>query len=686
MRVREEKYRPRYYSNRKPMPRRWQLLVILWLALAVPEALLHIATAQGVTTLFSSGLFLSVLFALAPALVVWGLTMLFDAPRLNRFVACAYSFIVFFLCASQLIYYRVFGTFYSAYSMANGGQVLQFWDIVVKKIFQNILLLAGMAAVFIYLCIRGRRFSFRKIKARKMALFPIAVAVAVHFLLVLCLPCFGGTKDMSAYDLYHNNTDSYFSINRLGFLTAFRLDVTRIVTGKDTSGSITLSETGEDTESEEPVEEDTTGTTGDTQTTAPTKPSVDISPNVLDIDFETLIAEEKDSDLKEVHQFFAGRTPSRKNEHTGIFKGSNLILITAEAFSHWVVSKERTPTLYKMMTEGYSFTNYYVPDWGTSTTDGEYAFLTGTVPKSNTWSFSDSSKNSMPLTMCQQLMKQGYSAYAYHGHTYSYYDRNKYLENLGYTYRAYKQGLDVEYVWPESDVEVVDLSTDDFVHNEPFTAYYMTISGHREFSFIGNTMAHRNRDLVENEPYSDTVRAYIACQLELEKSLQLLMQRLEEAGVLENTVIVLTADHYPNGLTVEEYSELAGHDIETNFEIYKNSCIIYKPGMTPETINKPCSHLDLLPTLSNLFGLEFDSRLYMGRDIFSAAEPFVMFRNRSWITDKASYNSNTDEVISFTGEPMEENYIKRMDTALRNRFAVSTRVLDYDYWSILFDE
>lgn len=679
------RYIGRFAREVERKPRRGLLFLVLWLALALPEVLLHITTAQGETTLINSGLFLGALFALVPALIVWALTLLIPARRVNMGIAIAYSFVAFFLCASQLIYYRVFGTFYSAYSMANGGQVLQFWDIVVKKMAENALLLIVMAAVFLFLCIWGRRiFSFEGVKRKAWCLAPAAAAVLVQVALVLCLPFFG-RDNMSAYDLYHNNSDSYFSINRLGFLTAFRLDVTRLVTGTESTGSITLVETTAPTTA--PTEATTVPPTETVEaTTEPTEPPIDTSPNVLPLDFDALIAGEGDTDIKEVHQYFASRTPSNKNEYTGMFEGCNLILITAEAFSNLIIDEERTPTLYKMMTEGFYFENYYVPDWGTSTTDGEYAFLTGTVPKSNTWSFSDSSSNSMPLTMCQQLMKQGYNAYAYHGHTYSYYNRNEYLENLGYTYRAYKQGLDVEYVWPESDVEVVDLSTVDFAANEPFTAYYMTISGHREFNFMGNTMANRNRELVADEPYSDSVRAYLACQLEMEKSLALLMERLEEAGTLENTVFVLTADHYPNGLTLEEYSELAGHEIESNFEIFKNGAIIYKPGMTPEVITKPCSHLDLLPTISNLFGLEFDSRLYMGRDVFSDADALVMFRNRSWITDLASYNSNTGEVISFTDTPVDEAYVQSISNELNNRFTVSSRVLDHDYWSILFGE
>ena len=213
----------------------------------------------------------------------------------------------------------------------------------------------------------------------------------------------------------------------------------------------------------------------------------------------------------------------------------------------------------------------------------------------------------------------------------------------------------------------------------------MTFSGHREFTFDGNVMARRNKDLVKDEPYSNNVRAYLSCQMELEKALTLLLEKLEAAGTLDNTVIVMTADHYPNGLTEKQISELLGHSVETNFEIYKNGCIIYKPGMTPETITEPCRHLDLLPTLSNLFGLEFDSRLYMGRDIFSEADPLVIFSDRSWITEDAMYNARTGNVISKTGDPIDEDYVHRISNEVSNRFTVSTRILDYDYWDILFD-
>ena len=675
------------------------LLALLWAAGALPELLLHISTAESAADVWSSGIPLSVLFALVPALIVAALVQLLPWKKVSYGLCIAYCAVYFVLCASQVVYYRVFGCYYSAYSMSNGGQVLQFWNIILKKIFTNIPWFAVMALPLIFLSWKGwKTFRFGAVKPWWLASIPASLAVILQILLLLCMPIFGGTGDLSAYDLYYSNADAYYSINKLGLLTAFRLDVTRLVTGVEVGGSMDLDDPGDggwenlggqESTGQTTVPEQTGGETG--ASTVPTEPPIDTSPNILDIDFDSLIEGEKNSDIKEVHQYFQDRTASNRNEYTGMFEGKNLIMITAEAFSYLAVDADRTPTLYKMMTEGFCFTNYYVPDWGTSTTDGEYAFLTGTIPKANVWSFYRSADKAMPLTMSQQLIAKGYNAYAYHGHTYTYYHRDMYLTNLGFYYQGYggdsngkDNGLDIKKTWPESDLEVVDVTTGNYVNQEPFVTYYMSISGHREFTFSGNYIASKNKSLVADLPYSSNVRAYLACQLEFEFSLELLLERLEEAGVLENTVIVITADHYPNGLTEEEMSELAGHDIDMAFEVYKNACIIWTPNMESVTIDAPCSHLDLLPTLSNLFGLEFDSRLYMGRDVLSDAPALVMFRNRSWITDYAMYNYKTKKATNLTDVEVTDDYIKSVNKEVSNRFTVSTRILDNDYWAILF--
>ena len=125
--------------------------------------------------------------------------------------------------------------------------------------------------------------------------------------------------------------------------------------------------------------------------------------------------------------------------------------------------------------------------------------------------------------------------------------------------------------------------------------------------------------------------------------------------------------------------------MEENFELYKNSFLLYTAGMEPETINKPASSLDIIPTLSNLLGLEYDSRLLMGRDIFSDSDPLVIFLNRSFITDKGYYDSRTREFTSRIGEEVSDDYINYMINLVNAKFYHSAKILETDYYSKIFE-
>ena len=103
-------------------------------------------------------------------------------------------------------------------------------------------------------------------------------------------------------------------------------------------------------------------------------------PNALDINFEALAEVATDETIQNMHKYFATLTPSEKNEYTGMFKGKNLILITAEGFSPYAIDRDLTPTLYQLTHEGFVFNNFYQPDWTMSTTGGEFAVTTGLIP------------------------------------------------------------------------------------------------------------------------------------------------------------------------------------------------------------------------------------------------------------------------------------------------------------------
>jgi phosphoglycerol transferase MdoB-like AlkP superfamily enzyme len=190
---------------------------------------------------------------------------------------------------------------------------------------------------------------------------------------------------------------------------------------------------------------------------------------------------------------------------------------------------------------------------------------------------------------------------------------------------------------------------------------------------------------VENLPYSKNVKAYLACNIELDKAMEKLIQELEKKGIAEDTLIAISPDHYPYGLTLNEISELAGKEIKSDVDLDRGIFILWSKGMEPVKIDKVCSSLDIIPTLSNLMGLKYDSRLLMGRDIFSDSEPLVMFSDRSFITDKAFYNARTNEVTSFTDENIESSYIKETAETVINKFKYSSMILDTDYYKIILE-
>ena len=92
------------------------------------------------------------------------------------------------------------------------------------------------------------------------------------------------------------------------------------------------------------------------------------------------------------------------------------------------------------------------------------------------------------------------------------------------------------------------------------------------------------------------------------------------------------------------------------------------------------SGIDLMPTIYNLFDLEYDSRLLMGRDMFSDEEHIVVLSDRSWITDKCSYNSLIGKCSNGFND---KEYIDNINKIVNDRFSISSLIIEKDYYSKL---
>lgn len=456
------------------------------------------------------------------------------------------------------------------------------------------------------------------------------------------------------------------------------------------------------TQTQPPVQTDTNGdtvanSTGSTEVTEPPAPPQKPY-NMLNIDFDAIISSANSDSVKDVARYVSTLAPSKTNEMTGMFEGKNLILITAEAFSAEFISEELTPTLYRMVHKGIYFSDYYQPAWGGSTSSGEFSVMTGIDPARGVNSIKNTIGKNMGVTIGNQLKRLGYFTRAYHNHTYDYYGRNKTHENLGYEkFIGVGNGMEVTKAWPESDKEMIDFTVPQYIDHQPFSIYYMTVSGHGAYSWVGNKQSARHKEEVQNLPYSDTVKAYIACNLEVELAMESLLNQLETAGIADDTLVVLTADHYPYCLTKSDawytdkdyLSEYFGFEVKDCFG-QDHNCLIMWSGCLEDknlVVDTPTFSLDIVPTLCNLFGVEYDSRLVVGRDVFSDQEPLVFWPNHSWKTDKGQWDASKSSGSEFTpaaGAEVTDEYLQRIRKTVSNKINYSYQILDMDFFKLIY--
>lgn len=634
------------------------LLNILYIFLI--EIVFNIALFNKITYYF----FYILLFSILTGTIISLITGFLN-ESVNKISNIVINSVITLIFIAQLIHYRFYQSIFSIYSLINGAQVFGFMSAIGKIMLHNTEYIIFLLFPLFFFIVLGLNISFKKYKKKELLI--LIGIIPISLLLSILVLNTDKDKNYNAKDLYYNTHAPTISTQKLGLLTTMRLDLKRAIFGFTDKIMLEDKEIEEVNKSENKKEY-----------------------NILNIDFDKLIEEEDNDKIRSLHKYFKSMTPTEKNKYSEMFKDKNLIVITAEAFSPIAIDKELTPTLYKMYTEGFSFSNFYTPIFYVSTSDGEYVSLTSLLPKEGVWSFQESSKISLPFVYGNILKDYGYSANAYHNGRYNYYKRNLSHPNMGYKYIGCGNGLEKKInckIWPQSDLEMINETIDDYIENKKFLAYYMSISGHLNYTYNGNMMATKNRDKVKNLKYSEAIQAYLATNIELDKALESLINSLKEKGKLDDTVIVISADHYPYGLTINEMKERATYINDEKFDIHKNNLIIWNSQIkTPIKIDKYASSLDILPTVLNLLGVEYDSRLLMGTDILSNSEGLVIFNDRSWITKYGKYDAIKGKFTEYINLEEKQKYIDEINEIVKNKFNASRLILETNYYKYIKTE
>ena len=654
-------------------------------------------------------------FSLAAGLLISALTLPF-APPVNQILIRASAVVFPLLFYVESVAKTILQSYYpvSFLGTAAGNRLTDYLDVIVPTVLRSLpIALALFLPTILLFVFGGRLMGFERYDVRLAGL--VLAGAAVFHLLGLGIVRLPWQGDLTPAKLYQSDTNLDDQVEQLGLWTMLRLDVKHLVfppknsVDSDFSGLDALYPGTVSPTVTPDGPEVTPGVDGPGVDDTPSPPPVvDTSPNVMDVDLEKLAKETGNKSVKWLAEYFSSVAPTNRNEYTGMFEGYNVIFFTLEGFSGYAIDPELTPTLYRLSHEGFVFNNFYTALHFTSTSGGECQNLLGLYPKNGspaTMTRTGALGTNTYFSLARQLGREGYQVLGYHPNS-NMYGRDKSHPNLGYDWRQFGMGFDNlelngsgKLLWPQRDSYMIEASVDDYINSDTlFHVYYLTISGHMPYS--DNRVVAPYRDIVRALPCSATTQNYIATAMEVDKAMGTLIQKLDEAGKLENTLIVAAPDHIPY-FNVDTLEELAGEsfgssgDLEylrennINFDVYKNSLIIWSAGMKePVKVDKVCCQVDILPTLSNLLGLEYDSRMLAGSDILSASEGLVIFTSRCWKSDRGFYNRFTQtftpaEGVAMTAEE-QENYVSAMRKLVNYKLDSTDMLIESDFYDKVF--
>ena len=557
-------------------------------------------------------------------------------------------FFISFYFSLEIVFKKIFNVYFSIKSTGMVGNLNSFYKEMINYIYHNFLYIFIMFIPFMVICFINKCVKFDRVNKRDIVLYLILILNSYNiFNLSIML-------NKSLNNLYYNIDNSNLYKEYVGVIPSTMLDIKRSVFGFNE------------------------------KVVSVNKYVVDIEydKNIIDIDFDKFISKETDKTLLSMHNYFKDEDGTNKNKYSKYFKDKNLILFMAESFNSIAVSKDLTPTLYKLVNGGFTFNNFYSPVV-LSTIGGEYQELTGLYPSvemlSKVWR---NGKNSYEWGIGNRFKNLGYSTYAYHDNQYNFQNRNQYLKSIGLdNYIGCGNGLESRIncnVWPESDVEMINSTVDDYINEDKFFVYYVTVSGHMDYNY-SNYIANKNKELVDDLGYSLESKAYLATQIEIDRALESLIDKLKKSGKLDDTVIALVGDHYPYALSLDNINEISDFERDNLFTINKSNFILWNNKMDKVNVDKVGSQIDVLPTIYNLFGIEYDSRLIIGKDILSDSEGLSIFNNLSWISDKGIYNSISGEYIG----DGDDEYVNNMNNIVSNRVSMSKYLIKYNYYDLV---
>ena len=425
-----------------------------------------------------------------------------------------------------------------------------------------------------------------------------------------------------------------------------------------------------------------------------------------------------DQAYKKINEYYENKEEDKANEYTDIFKGKNVIAVHAESMQNFVLNYsingvELTPNLNRLSKEGLYFSNFYPEvSLGTSS-DTEFTLATSLLPVSSGTVFINYYDREYE-TIYKNLQKEGYYTFSMHANTGDFWNRNAMYKKIGYEYFYDKASYEID------ETVGFGLSDKSFIHqsveyikeiakeHEHFYGTLITLSNHTPFDY---SELYENIDVSmhvdgQTYPYMEGTKLgnYFKSVHYADEALGLLVDELDKAGILDNTIIVIYGDHDAR-ISLSNYRRLFNYDYKTDstkenteegyvtLDYYwqelnrKTPLIIYSksnPSVNRE-ITTVTGMYDLAPTLGNMLGVR--NKYALGKDVMNTLEDnLVVFPNGNYITNYVYYNDNKGEYKMLQDVPLSDDYIESNKNKSKELLDLSDDIIVYNYFKKIQSE
>lgn len=402
-------------------------------------------------------------------------------------------------------------------------------------------------------------------------------------------------------------------------------------------------------------------------------------------DLQSLIQEQKNTELyaEKIDNYFNSIDSTKKtNDYTGMFKDKSLLVIQAESLNNFGINEELTPILYRMINKSIQVTNFDTPLLIGSTSDSEFMVNTSFIPEAEGYSVCyQYVNNTYPLTLGNLFKNNGYSTNAFHNNYGEYYNRFTTFNNYGYEFFD-SYGLGIESGANDASVseQIGWIDTE----KEKFMSMWISYSGHQPYGLedvgVNDTDVEKIKSLYPN--LNDDYVSYFAKAMDFDRAVEQFLNVMEWTGRINDVVVVIYGDHIAKGLDISKgtnFDEVFGVNSDDNPSIVYTPLLIYANDMEHQVVNKYCTALDILPTLMNLWGIDYDNKYAFGHDILDDDYTGFSFdANGNYWNGDFYFNSSNSTITTYNN--YSEESAREIVNDFNEKREICKEILKIDYF------